>query len=492
MGLIMGSNVGFIGLSQPVHGTLSLILALQEVMPHTHTRSFSLRFKCAFSMLLFSLTTLTSAQTTSAKVVEHTLANGLKILVAEDKRAPTVAHMVWYKAGSIDEVNGKTGVAHVLEHMMFKGTKTIPTGEFSKRVAAMGGRENAFTSKDYTGYFQQIPKERLAEVMALEADRMSNLVLSKEEFEKEIKVVMEERRLRTEDQATSLVYEQLLATAYTAHPYRAPIVGWMNDLEAMTFEDARDWYNAWYTPSNGILIVAGDVDAQEVIRLAEQTYGKNISKPVPVRKPQIEPEQRGEKRGFVKAPAENAYMVMGYKVPKLIDVEKDRDAYALEILSAVLDLDENGRFTKNIVRGSRVANRAGAGYDMTSRGPALFILDGTPAAGKTTQEVEAAVLAEVRKIAKEGVSEQELKRVKTQYIASTVFKRDSIFGQARELASYEIIGMSWKDADRMLERIKLVTSEEVKAVAQKYFGDDQRTVMTLLPQPLDKKQAAAK
>ena len=167
MGLIMGSNVGFIGLSQPVHVTLSLILALQEVMPHTHTRSFSIRLKSAFGMLLFSLTTLTSAQTTSAKVVEHTLANGLKILVAEDKRAPTVAHMVWYKAGSIDEVNGKTGVAHVLEHMMFKGTKTIPTGEFSKRVAAMGGRENAFTSKDYTGYFQQIPKERLAAVMAL-------------------------------------------------------------------------------------------------------------------------------------------------------------------------------------------------------------------------------------------------------------------------------------------------------------------------------------
>jgi zinc protease len=175
-----------------------------------------------------------------------------------------------------------------------------------------------------------------------------------------------------------------------------------------------------------------------------------------------------------------------------VDVEKDREPYALEVLSAVLDLDENGRFTKNIVRGSRVANRAGAGYDMTSRGPALFILDGTPAAGKTTQEVEAAVLAEVRKIAKDGVNEQELKRVKTQYVASTVFKRDSIFGQARELASYEIIGMSWKDADRILERIKLVTADEVKAVAQKYFGDDQRTVMTLLPQPLDKKQAAAK
>jgi zinc protease len=434
-----------------------------------------------------ALSLLTCALPSVAQVTEHTLANGMRIIISEDHRAPTVAHMVWYKAGSIDEVNGKTGVAHVLEHMMFKGTRTVPAGEFSKRVAAMGGRENAFTSRDYTGYYQQIPKENLAEVMKLEADRMGNLVITKEFFEQEIKVVMEERRLRTEDIATSKVYEQLLATAYNAHPYRAPVVGWMNDLQAMTHVDAQDWYNAWYSPSNALLIVAGDVNPKEVMALVEKTYGVLVSKSLPIRKPQVEPQQIGEKNGFVKAAAENPYFVMGYKVPKIEDVEKDREPYALEVLSAVLDLDENGRFTRSIVRGSRLANRAGAGYDMTSRGPALFILDGTPAEGKSTKEVEAAILAEIAKIAVDGVSEQELKRIKTQYVASTVFQRDSIIGQARELAALEIIGLNWKDADRILERIKLVTVDEVKAVAKKYFGPDQRTVITLLPQPIDQK-----
>jgi zinc protease len=414
--------------------------------------------------------------------VDHRLANGMRIIISEDHRAPTVAHMVWYQAGSIDEVNGKTGVAHVLEHMMFKGTKSTPGGEFSRRVAAMGGRENAFTSRDYTGYFQQIPQNKLAEVMALEADRMSNLVITKDDFEKEIKVVMEERRLRTDDQATAIVYEQFLATAYVAHPYRAPIVGWMNDLLAMTHLDAQEWYNHWYSPSNAILVVAGDVVAKDVIALAEKFYGPIAAKPLPMRKPQTDPDQKGEKRGFVKAAAENPYFVMGFKVPKLLDAEKDKEPYALEMLAAILGLDENGRLTRNVVRSARIANSAGVGYEMVSRGPSLFIFDGVPADGKTTQDVESAVKQQIQMIARDGVSEAELKRIKTQYIAATVFKRDSIFGQVRELASLEIVGFSWRDADRILEKIKQVTAQEVKDVANKYFVDDTLTVMTLLPQ----------
>ena len=425
-------------------------------------------------------------QLTAAQVSEFKLSNGAKLIVAEDHRAPTVVHMVLYRAGSIDEVNGKTGVAHVLEHMMFKGTKTVKQGEFSRIVAAMGGRENAFTSKDQTGYFQQIPKNNLSKVMALESDRMTNLVITKAEFDKEIKVVMEERRMRTDDNATAQVYEQLQATAFNAHPYRAPTVGWMNDLEAMTYKDAQEWYKTWYSPSNAIIVVAGDVNPKEVLKLAQQTYGKAKSYELPPRKPQVEPEQQGERRGFVKAPAENPYVLMGYKVPKLEDVEKDREPYALEVLSAVLDLDENGRFTKNIVRGSRLGNSAGTGYDMTSRGPQLFLFDGVPAEGKTTAELEVALLAEVKKIADEGVSEEELKRIKTQYVAATVFKRDSVNAQAMEFVGLEIIGFKWSDADRILERIKLVTAAEVQAVAKKYFDVDKRTVMTLLPQPIDK------
>ena len=439
-------------------------------------------------ILLFAAALLlaAAAATTHAQTVERTLANGMKLIVRPDHRAPTVAHMVWYRAGSVDEVNGRTGVAHVLEHMMFKGTRTLGPGEFSKRVAALGGRDNAFTSKDYTGYFQQVHKSRLGEVMALEADRMANLVLSAEEFAKEVKVVMEERRLRTEDNAQSLVYEQLMATAFTTSPYRTPIIGWMNDLEAMTVDDAREWYERWYTPSNAVMVVAGDVKPDEVFALAERHYGQVKARPLPERKPQHEAAQRGLRRISVKAPADNPYVALAFQAPRLGEVATDVEPFALELLAAALDADENGRLTRNVVRGSRVANQAGAGYGMIGRGPALFILDGTPAEGRTTAEVEAALRAEIAKIGAEGLRDEELQRIKAQYVASQIYKRDSIFAQAMEAARLEMAGFSHGDADRILERIRTVTSEQVQAAAKKYFGDDTLTVATLLPQPLDK------
>jgi zinc protease len=402
-------------------------------------------------------------------------------------------HMVWYRAGSMDEVNGRTGVAHVLEHMMFKGTKTLEPGEFSRRVAQIGGRENAFTSRDYTGYFQQIHKSRLAEVMALEADRMTNLRLSADEFAKEIRVVMEERRLRTEDRATARVFEALMATTFVAHPYRHPVIGWMSDLESMTVADAQAWYDAWYAPNNAVLVVAGDVDAEDVYRLAERTYGKFPIRELPPRKPQNEPPQRGLKRIQVKAPAENPYVALAFHVPRLVSVDAaDREPFALEVLSSVLASGDSARLTRNVVRGSRVANRAGAGYDLTQRGPALFVLDGTPADGRSTEEVERALRAEIARIAAEGVPAAELERVKVQYVASQVFKRDSVFAQAMELAALEIAGYSHRDADRILEIVRTVTSDEVKAVAAKYFDDDRLTVATLIPQPVgDRKPAEA-
>lgn len=426
-----------------------------------------------------------------AQAIERMLGNGMKVLIKPDNRAPTAVHMVWYRAGSMDEVNGRTGVAHVLEHMMFKGTKTLAPGEFSRRVAAIGGRENAFTSRDYTGYFQQIHTSRLAEVMTLESDRMANLQLSADEFAKEIRVVMEERRLRTEDRATGVLYEQLMAAAFNAHPYRHPIIGWMSDLETMTVDDARAWYDAWYAPANAILVVAGDVDPDAVMRLAEQTYGRMPARALPPRKAQVEPPQRGLRRLQVKAPAENPYVAMAFRVPKLESVDGDREPYALELLSSLLDGGESTRFTREIVRGSRIANRAGAGYDMTQRGPALFILDGTPADGRGTAEVEAAMRAQIERIAKEGVPQAELDRVKVQYVAGQVYKRDSVFAQAMELAGLEIVGLSHRDADRILEKVRSVTVDEIKAVAGKYFGDDALTVATLLPQPIGARRPAA-
>ena len=421
---------------------------------------------------------------------ETTLANGLKIIVKEDHRAPTIAHMVWYRAGSMDEFNGTTGVAHILEHMMFKGTKSVPPGEFSNRVAAAGGRENAFTNRDYTAYFQQIHKSKLELVMKLESDRMANLNLTDVEFGKEIKVVMEERRWRTDDQPRALLYEAAQAAAFTAHPYHHPVIGWMRDLETMTGADARKWYNTWYAPNNAVLIVIGDVQAAQVVALAKKYYGGIKTKALPERKPQDEPAQRGIRRVNVKAPAELPYLIMSWQVPKLMDVEKDSDPYALEVLAGVLDGHDGARITKNLIREARIAHEAGAGYDSTSRGPTLFSLEGVPADGKTVADLEAALRGEVKKIADAGVTEAELKRVKAQVVAAQVYKRDSIFGQAMEIAQYEMVGISHKKIDRILEKIKSVTGSQVQAAAKAYFGDDTLTVATLTPLPITDKPRA--
>lgn len=415
---------------------------------------------------------------------EFRLANGLKVIVQEDHRAPTVVSMVWYRAGSVDEQNGTTGVAHVLEHMMFKGTQKLRPGEFSERVAALGGRENAFTSRDYTAYHQQVEKSRLEKLLELEADRMQNLTMDPAEFGREIRVVMEERRLRTEDEPMAQLMETLYATAYTASPYRHPVVGWMDDLQNMTAADALAWYERWYAPNNATLVIAGDVDAQEVLRLAEKYFGAIPPKTLPKVKPQLEPEQRGVRRVTVKAPAENAYLVLAYKVPKLIDVEADDDAFALEVLAAVLDGYDNARLPAKLVRTDRIANSVDAGYDGTARGPVMFMLSGEPTRDISPDQLEAALRAEVERIAKEGVSADELKRVKAQLIAGQVYKRDSVFGQAMEIGSMEMSGVSYRQIDRIIERLAAVTSAQVQAVAQKYFSDDRLTVATLVPLPL--------
>jgi zinc protease len=422
---------------------------------------------------------------TATAAVERVLPNGMKVLVREDHRAPTVVHLVLYRVGGIDEVNGLTGISHALEHMMFKGTRSLAVGEFSRRVAERGGRENAFTSADYTGYYQQIHRSHLAEMMRLEADRMANLVVDDEEFSREIRVVMEERRWRTEDRAQSRVREQLMATAFTASPYRVPVVGWMSDLEAMTAADIRDWHARWYSPSNAVLVVVGDVSADEVLRLAEQTYGRIDATQLPARKPQDEPEQRGVRRAWVKAPAENPYLMMGFKVPRLVDVAGDIEPYALEMLAAVLDADENGRLTRNVVRSSRLASQVGAGYGMVGRGPALFVLSGTPSDGQDTEALERALRAEIARIADEGVRDDELQRIRAQYVAGQIYKRDSVMAQAMEIGGYEASGFSHRDADRILDRIRTVTAADIQAVARKYFNEDSLTVVTLLPQPID-------
>ena len=436
---------------------------------------------------LFALIAAVAATAAGAQSAaqEHKLANGLRVIVKEDHRAPTVVHMVWYGAGSMDEVSGTSGVAHVLEHMMFKGTKTVKSGEFSRRIAAAGGRENAFTNRDYTAYFQQVPKAALPQMMQLEADRMSNLLVTEAEFSREIKVVMEERRLRTEDQPRALVAEALNAEAYFAHPYRRPVIGWMNDLANMSYVDARNWYARWYVPDNAFVVVVGDVKADEVFALAQKYYGRIKARPLPERKPQLEPEQRGVHRVAVKAPAELPYLLMGWKCPVLRDVDQDWQPYALEVLAGVLDGNESARLNQSLVRNSRMASEVGADYDATARGPGMCFLEGTPSQGRSAAELETGLRAELARLVDDGVAEDELARVKAQVVASQIFKRDSIFSQAMEIGQFETAGLSHRDIDRVLERIKAVTAEQVRAAAKQYFVDDKLTVVVLDPQPLD-------
>ena len=414
---------------------------------------------------------------------EFQLSNGLKLIVREDHRAPTVAHMVWYRAGSMDEVNGKTGVAHVLEHMMFKGTDKVKAGEFSRLVAAVGGRENAFTSRDYTAYFQQVEKSKLDEVIKLEADRMSNLNFDDAEFLKEIQVVMEERRLRTEDNPSSLLNESLMATAYMSSPYRHPVVGWMNDLQNMTAADAREWYRSWYKPNNATVVIAGDVDAKQVLATVEKYYGSVSAQELPVRKPQIEPPQKGVKQVQVKAPADSAQLAMAWKAPRLEPGKlDDPEPYALELLTAVLDGYDNARLNRTLVKQEKVVNDVGVGYDMVSRGPELFQINATMAKGKSVAQAQASIRKAIEDIKQKGVLDSELKRIKVHILSEQIYKRDSIFGQAMEIGSTEMAGFSWKDIDYMLEKMQTITPEQVQAVAKKYLVDEGLTIAVLDPQ----------
>ena len=441
----------------------------------------------------------------AAQVEQFTLANGLTVIVKPDHRAPTVAYMLWVRVGSMDEVDGTSGVAHVLEHMMFKGTTQVKPGEFSRRVAALGGRDNAFTSRDATGYHQQIPAAKLEEVMQLDADRFANNQWPDDEFKREIEVVKEERRLRTEDSARALMVEAASALTFTASPYRRPVVGWMSDLDAMTADDVRDFYKRWYVPGNAAVVVTGDVEVAQVRQLVEKYYGGIPARPVPVRKARLEPQQSGIKTMAFKAPASQSYVNLSFKVPQLVAADllaapaagtpasvasPGRDALALTVLSAVLDGYSGARLQRALEQDGkngekRIADSAGASNGLLGRGPQLFVLGGIPAEGKTTEQVAAALREQVAIVARDGVSEAELNRVKTQWVASETYKLDGVFDQARELGSNWINGFPLDASAQLIAQLRSITSAEVQAVAAKYFGDDQLTVATLLPQPMD-------
>ncbi len=433
--------------------------------------------------LILALMALSAAAGTG-QVHEFRLANGLKLIVKEDHRAPVMVSQIWYKVGSSYEHGGITGISHVLEHMMFKGTKTLKPGEFSRIISANGGRENAFTGRDYTAYFQRMEKSRLEVSFRLEADRMRGLTLPPKEFAREVRVVQEERRLRTEDKPTALTYEHFNAVAWLSSPYHNPVIGWMDDLRALTVDDLWRWYRRWYAPNNATVVVVGDVHPKEVLALAKKYFGPlKPSRLVPPR-PQREVTQRGRRDIVVKAPARVPYIVMGFKVPSLKTARDDWEPYALEVLAGILDGGSSSRVSRRLLRGSAVATSASVGYDLYARLQTLFLFAGVPAQGKSVRDLEQAWLGLVAELRDKPVTAAELERVKAQVVANAVYERDSMFYQAMILGRLETVGLGWQRADEYVRRVKAVTAEQVRAVARKYLIEDRLTVAVLDPQPV--------
>ena len=420
----------------------------------------------------------------SVKVLD----NGLKIIVKEDHRAPIAVVQVWYRVGTSYEHEGITGLSHALEHLMFKGTTKRKSGEFEVILSRIGAENNAFTSQDYTAYYEVLAAEHIEVAIDLEADRMRNLVLDKAEFEKEIEVVKEERRTRTDDNPNSKMREQFNAVAYLNNPYRAPVIGWMEDLDNMNLDDLKDWYAKWYAPNNATLVVAGDVDPQEVFALATKYFGGYKAVKLPVVKPRTEIPQIGLREIVVKAPAKVASFMMGFKTPGMISAKLGKvekwEPYALDVLANILDGGSSARFSKKLVRGKEIAAGASAGYMGYGRMPQLFMVSGVPATGVEIDDLRKAVMAELELMKTSLVTTDELERVKAQVLASEIYQRDSVQHMAITIGSLETTGLGWELMDEYEEQILAITPEQIQQVAKKYLNEDQMTFARLEPQSM--------
>jgi zinc protease len=422
-----------------------------------------------------------------ANVSEYQLDNGLKLIIKQDHRAPVVVSQVWYKVGSSYEYNGITGISHQLEHMMFKGTENLGPNEFSQIIAANGGRENAFTGRDYTAYFQTLEKDRLAVSFRLEAERMRKLKIDAAELLKERDVVAEERRMRTEDNPKALLREAFNAAAFVNSPYHHPVIGWMSDINHYEVSDLNEWYQKWYAPNNATVVVVGDVEPDAVHKLAEQYFGPLKPETVASLKPQIEIPQKGTRSFKLKAPAELPYLMMGWKVPVVKTAETDWEPYALEVLAGIIDGGDSARFARELVRGKEVAASVGAGYGLFSRLDEVFVVAGTPAQGKTIADLKDAVMAQFELLKQQKVTDAELARVKAQVVANAVYERDSVFYQAMQIGMLDTIGLDWKLSDTYVENVNKVTAQQIMLVANKYLVNDGLTEAELIPQSLDGK-----
>jgi zinc protease len=413
------------------------------------------------------------------RVKETVLPNGLKVLLLEDHKAPVAVFQVWYRVGSRNEQLGKTGLSHLLEHVMFKGTKTVGPEEYSKIIQRNGGNDNAFTGEDATTYFATLASDRVSVVIDLEADRMHNLSFDEAVFTPELHVVMEERRLRTDNNPVAALFEVISSTAYEAHPYGWPIIGFMNDLRQATREDALAYYRTYYTPGNAFVVCIGDFSSNDLMEKIDKAFSAVPAGEAPPRVRAVEPEQRGERRAVLRREAQLPFVAIGYHVPNL----SDKDGAALEVLSAVLSGGESARMHRHLVYEKRLARDAGASYDLTTIDPSLFMLYAQPLPGKSAARVEKELLAEVESVRTAAVSEHELTKAKNGLQAHFIFAQDSLFYQGLLLGQYET-SATWRDIDTYLPKVLAVTPEDVQRVARLYLTATNRTVGTLDPLPV--------
>lgn len=395
-----------------------------------------------------------------------TLENGLQVVVVTDRRVPVVSHMLWYKVGAADEPEGHSGIAHLLEHLMFKGTPDVPQGEFSRIVASNGGQENAFTSYDYTAFFQNIARDRLELVMRMEADRMRNLVLTPEQVAPEKQVVLEERSQRVDNDPGAILAEEAQAVQFLNHPYRRPIIGWQTEIEALSTEAVLDFYRRWYVPENAILVVTGDIDAAEIRPLAERTYGRIGGAAVPSRLQLVEPDQRADRRvSLTDARVRQPMWSRSLRAPSYLWGETQH-AYALQVLADILGGGATSRLYRSLVVDQALAVSAGAWYDPSRRGPSELSIEASPRPGVELEKLEKAIEAAVAELARSGPTENEVARSKQRMLADAVYARDTYSSAAHIIGEALATGQTLADVEAWPARIAAVSRDDVAAAAR--------------------------
>ncbi len=417
-----------------------------------------------------------------APLHEAAFDNGVRLVVEEDHSAPVAIVQIWLKVGGRDETPGKTGLAHVFEHMMFKGSKHLAAGEFSRRIAAMGGNDNAFTSHDYTAYFEIVPAAKVDEVLGMEAERFANLNLRAEDFAKEIQVIQEERRMRTDDDPNSRMFEELTSVALRLHPYRDPVIGWMQDLKKLNIEDVRTFYKAHYIPGNVTVVVVGDVDFADVKKTVARTFGKLRKKPVEARFNPVEPEPIGPKRMVAVLPAQLPMLAVTMPVPVWKPGENDREAAALSVATEILAGGRSALLNREIVDKQRKAFAAAAGYDPFSMGIDMWFAYGMLGPKQTAEGFEAALWATIGKLRDKGPDASQLAAAKRRMVADQVFAQDSLYIRAKEIGMLETVGIGADKRDAWLEALGKVTAEDVQEVLKHWIRQERSTTGVLQPE----------